>query len=114
MTRPTLLDDPLYRLLREGRIPEFNQRRAEGAPCDLRGADLSRLDLRGLAADGLDFSDAYFRMADLRGIDFRAARLEGASFANAHVSGCYFPAPLRAEELAFSLAHGTRVRYSPS
>ena len=103
-------DCPLYALLRRGEIAEFNKRRAEGALCDLVGADLSRLDLRGLEARGLDLRDAYFRQADVRGVDFRAARLGGASFAEAHVSGCYFPDSVSAAELALALAHGTRLR----
>lgn len=110
MHPPIVSEHPLYTLLREGRVEEFNRRRAAGEPCTLRGHDLSRLDLRGLDAAGLDLRDCYFRMSDLRGIDFRTARLEGASFAQAHLSGCYFPAGLRAEELALSIAQGTRVR----
>ncbi|MGE0386244.1 MAG: pentapeptide repeat-containing protein [Gammaproteobacteria bacterium] len=111
MNRPRISDDPLYQLLREGDIKEFNRRRAAGEACVVAGCDLSRLDLRGMDARGLDFSDCYFRMSDVRGIDFRQSRLEGSSFAAANVSGCYFPPELRAEELQCSIAHGTRVRY---
>jgi len=109
--RPRITQDPLYHLLREGEIVEFNKRRAAGETCELTGTDLSRLDLREMNADGLDLSNAYFRMTDLRGIDFRNARLEGASFASANISGCYFPAQLPAEEILLSVTQGVRVRY---
>lgn len=112
MSRPRILDHPLYQLLRDEQVEEFNRRRAAGENVDLSGADLSRLDLRGLDARGLDLRDCYFRMSDLRGIDFRETLLEGASFAQANVSGCYFPRELAAEELVCSLANGTRVRYT--
>ena len=112
MAKPKISTEPLYILLREGAIEEFNRRRAAGESCDLRGTDLSRLDLRGLDADGLDLADCYFRQSDLRGIDFRRAHLEGASFNHANISGCFFPCQLRPTELGFSLQHGTRVRYS--
>lgn len=108
--RPHRPDHPLYRLLREGEVEEFNRRVAAGESCDLRGADLSRLDLRRMDARGLDLTDCYFRMTDLRGVDFRGARLEGASLAGAHVSGAYFPPDIAAEEIALSLTHGTRLR----
>ena len=71
-------NDPMYRLLREGCIKEFNVKRAGGEEVDLTRCDLRGLDLRGLNADGLDFSESYFRQTDLRGVDLRGARLEGA------------------------------------
>ncbi len=111
MNRPRKSDCPLYELLRNGELEEFNRRHAAGAHCELVGADLSRLDLRGLDARGLDLRDCYFRSCDLRGIDFRETRLEGASFAQAHVSGCYFPRELPAAEIELSVNFGTRVRY---
>ena len=109
--RPRINQDPLYHLLREGEIAEFNQRRAAGESCELSGTDLSRLDLREMHADGLDLSNAYFRMTDLRGVDFRNAKLEGASFASANISGCYFPKELGAGEILLSVTQGVRVRY---
>jgi uncharacterized protein YjbI with pentapeptide repeats len=111
MSKPRILEHPLYALLRAGEIPEFNRRVGQGERCDLTSADLSRLDLRGLHADGLELCDAYFRTADLRGIDFRMANLEGASIAGANISGCYFPKELPAAELLLSLQHGIRMRY---
>ena len=110
--KPAIKDDPLYRLLREGKIDEFNQRRAKGESCDLRGADFRGVDLTGIDAAGLDFGDCYFRMSNLRGIDFSEARLEGASIHGAQISGVYFPAQLRADEISLSLEHGTRMRYT--
>src|SRR5512135_2807130 len=104
--QPRLSEDPMYQLLREENIHEFNLRRARGVPCDLRGVDLRGLNLRNLNADGLDMSDAYLHGADLRGVDFRKARLEGVSFKAANISGCYFPRELRPEEILASVSHG--------
>ncbi len=109
---PRVLDHPLYILLREENIAEFNRRRAAGEQVSLAGAMLRSLDLRGLDADGLDLRDACLRGCDLRGIDFRTAQLEGATLTEARVSGCYFPATLPAEELRLSLEKGTRLRLS--
>jgi uncharacterized protein YjbI with pentapeptide repeats len=104
-------NDPMYRLLREGCIKEFNAKRAAGDTCDLRGCDLRGLDLRGLEADGLDFSDCYFRQSDLRGVDLSRAVLDGASINACKISGVLFPAELTASEIELSLLHGTRMRY---
>jgi uncharacterized protein YjbI with pentapeptide repeats len=112
MTKPRVLDDEMYHLLRMGEIEEFNAKRDTSVEFDLSGADLSRIDIRGLIAENINFEDAYFRMTDMRGIDFRNCKMEGASFAGANISGCYFPKELRADEILFSLEHGTRVRYS--
>ena len=111
MAKPRMSDDPMYLLLRQGDIAEFNRRKAAGEMCDLSGCDLSRLDLRELDAGGLDLGDCYFRSSDLRGIDFRTTNLEGASFAQAFVSGCYLPPELSPPEMEMALRHGTRVRY---
>jgi uncharacterized protein YjbI with pentapeptide repeats len=111
MTKPEIKSDPLYQLLREGRINEFNNRRRKGETCDLRDADLRSLDLRNLDAGGLDMSNTYLRQADLRGVDFSETRLEGASISGAKISGAYFPKELGAEELSLSLLHGIRMRY---
>ena len=108
---PKLLDSPLFSLLREGRIAEFNERKAQMSSCDFRGGDFRGSDLRGMNADGIDFEDAYFRGADLRGIDLREANLQGASMARAHISGCYFPDELTPHEIIMSVDRGTRLRY---
>jgi len=108
---PQITDDPMYRLLREGAVEEFNTRRAAGETCDLSGCDFRTLDLRKLDANGLDLRDAYFRQTDLRGVDLSGANLEGASINAAKISGAYFPPELSAEELMLSLTHGTRMRY---
>lgn len=104
-------NDPHYKLLREGRVKDFNERKKLGEKIDLTDCDFRGLDLRGLDATGLDLSGCYFRQADLRGIDFSTSRLEGASINGAHISGAYFPRELSAEELTLSLLHGTRMRY---
>ncbi len=108
---PEIKDDPMYRLLREGAVEEFNSRRASGENCDLSGCDFRTLDLRGLDARGLDLRDSYFRQTDLRGVDLYESNLEGASINAAKISGTYFPPELSAEELNLSLTHGTRMRY---
>ncbi len=111
--RLRISNDPMYQLLREGCITEFNAKKTAGEKADLKGCDLRGLDLRGLEADGLDFSGSYFRQTDLRGIDFRKACLEGASINAAKISGAYFPVELSAPEIELSLLHGTRMRYMP-
>ncbi len=110
--QPKLSEDPMYQLLRDEDVHEFNLRRARGAPCELRGVDLRGLNLRLLNADGLDLTDAYLHGADLRGVDFRNAKLEGVSLKAANISGCYFPKEVRAEEILASVSHGIRVRYN--
>ncbi len=106
-----LPDEPMFWLLREGRIAEFNERKAAGTEADLTRCDFRNADLRGVDADGLDFTDCYFRQADLRGVDLRATRLEGASLKDARISGAYFPAELSAGEITLSVTQGTRLRY---
>jgi len=110
-TIPQIKNDELYRLLREGKMEEFNQRRASGESCDLTSADFRSVDLTGLNADGLDLSNCYFRMSNLRGVDFSNTRLEGASIHGAQISGTFFPSALDANEILLSLEHGTRLRY---
>lgn len=109
--RPVISDDPLYQLLRHGKIEDFNTLKQGGEAVRLSGTDLRGLDLRGLDASGIDFSNAYFRQADVRGIDFSSCNLEGASIHAAKISGAYFPPQLDPEEITLSLIHGTRMRY---
>ncbi len=110
MSAPEIKQDPMYQLLREGKIEAFNERKARGEAIDLQGCDLRGLDLRGLHAEGIDFSNCYFRQADLRGIDFSTCKLDGASINGAKISGCLFPTEFSAAELELSLLHGTRLR----
>ena len=109
--RPVISDDPLYQLLRDGKVKEFNEQRTAGQTPDFSGLDFRGLDLRGIDAQGLDMSHGYFRQADLRGVDFSETRLEGASINAAKVSGTLVPRELSAEEITLSLLHGTRMRY---
>ena len=109
-TGPKTIDHPLYVLLREEQIGEFNRRRSAGEQVSLAGAMLRGLDLRGLDADNLDLRDACLRGCDLRGIDFRTARLEGATLTEARVSGTYLPYEFSAEEIRLALEKGTRLR----
>ena len=110
-TTPKIKDDELYRLLREGKIDEFNSRKASGESCDLKSADFRSVDLTGVDANGLDLSHCYFRMSNLRGIDFSNTRLEGASIHGAQISGVFFPSALEPDEILLSLEHGTCMRY---
>ena len=111
MNQPKQLDSPLYTLLRQEDVTEFNNQRPLNGPVDFSGGDFRGLDLREINARELDFTDAYFRSADLRGVDFRSAALEGASIAHAQISGAYFPAELSADEILMSVNFGTRMRY---
>ena len=111
MSKPTISDDPLYQLLRNEQIREFNDQRDKVDTSQLRSGDYRGRDLRNMNAEGLDFSDSYFRNSDLRGIDFRQTNLEGASLIDAKVSGTYFPEQLSPEEIRLSLDTGTRLRY---
>ena len=114
MSQPRQLDTPLYRLLHEEKIAEFNKQKPREGAVDLRCADLRGLDLRLLDANRIDFTDAYLRGADLRGLDLREASLEGASIAHAQISGTYFPETLDANEILLSLQFGTRMRCRPA
>lgn len=109
--KPQIKQDPLYQLLREGKVDEFNQRMAAGEKSDLTYCDFRNIDLRDINADGIDFSHSYFHQADLRGVNLRNTRLEGASINGARISGVYFPDELDAEEISLSLTHGIRMRY---
>ena len=112
MAQPFISDDPLYRLLREGKMDEFNQRVEAGEKPVLTACDFRHINLQGINAEGLDFSGSYFRQADLRGVDFsKCASFNGTSIHGAKISGTYFPVELRAEELLLSLNNGTRLRY---
>ena len=110
-TAPKIKTEPLYRLLREGKVEAFNAEKARGKTCDLTHCDFRGLDLRDIDADGLDFSGSYFRQADLRGVDLSKARMEGASIHSARIAGAYFPPEISADEIQLSLIHGTRMRY---
>jgi uncharacterized protein YjbI with pentapeptide repeats len=108
--KPLTYADPMYQLLRDGDVAEFNRRKAAGESCDLTHCDFRSLDLRGIDAAGLDFSHCYFRNANLRGVDFTECTLEGASLNEAKISGAYFPAELSAAEITLSVQHGARLR----
>ena len=103
--------DPMYRLLREGRVKDFNERKELGEKIDLTWCDFRGMDLRGLNTQGLDLSSCYFRQTDLRGLDLSSCQLEGASINAAKISGTLFPKELTADEITLSLLHGTRMRY---
>lgn len=106
-------NDPLYALLREGEVAEFNRRLAAGERGDFTNADFRGLELSGWEPQGLDLSGCYFRQADLRGVDFSTCQLAGASIHSAKISGVLFPKSLSADEISLSLLHGTRMRETP-
>jgi uncharacterized protein YjbI with pentapeptide repeats len=108
---PKKSTDPMYQLLRDEQIKEFNAKKVEGIEFDIRGTNLQGLDLRELDVEGIDFSGCYLRGSDLRGLDFSSCRLEGASIRNAKISGVYLPKELTTNEILMSLNHGTRMRY---
>ena len=113
MAEPIISENPLYRLLRDGKVAEFNQRVAAGEKPKLVGCDFRHINLKSIDTAGLDFSNSYFRQADLRGVDFsNCESLEGASLHGAKISGTYFPSAIRADEILLSLEHGTRLRYT--
>lgn len=107
---PVISNDPMYKLIREGKIKKFNEKKQAGEYCNLKSCDFRSTDLRGIDAVGLDFRGAYFRMSDLRGVDFRGSLLDGSSINGAKISGTYFPVEIPAQELLLSLEHGTRIR----
>ena len=104
--------DPLYELLREEKVDQFNQQRDPLTTIDFHDCDFRGLDLRGLNASGINFSGCYFRAADLRGIDFSNSQMDGASIASSQVSGCYFPKNISANEICVSVDKGIRMRAS--
>lgn len=109
---PRISQDPMYQLLRDEKVEQFNKLKADGKSCDLTACDFKGLDLRNMDVSGLDLTDAYFRGADLRSVDFRECILSGASLADSKISGCYFPDSLAAQEILMSVNHGTRIRQS--
>src|SRR3569832_2350680 len=111
---PKIKTDPLYRLLREGKVSAFNEEKARGKRCDLTNCDFRGLALRGLATSGLDLSSCNFRQADLRGVDLSKSKLEGARIHSARITKTNFPSEIPADEIVMSLMHGTRMRYRSS
>ena len=96
--KPVIKTDPLYQMLRQEDVDNFNASRDSLDTAELTGGDYRGRDLRRMNARGLDFSNAYFRNCDLSGIDFRETNLKGASLMDAKVSGSIFQkhsAPMR-------------------
>ncbi len=110
--RPKRDEDPMFVLIRDEKIDEFNKKKAGGAEIDFTGRSFRGLDLRGMDTDGIDFSGSYFRNADLRGVNFSTCNMEGASIREAKVSGALFPKGIGADEITLSLTYGTRMRTS--
>jgi len=110
--KPQLSTDPMYLLLREGKVTEFNARFAGGEIPDLSHCDFRSVDLRGLEVTGVNFSGSYFRQADLRGVDLSQCHLEWASLHGAKISGVLFPKELSSQEILLSHQQGTRMRYN--
>lgn len=102
--------DPLYQLLRNEKIDDFNQQKPISGGVDFHDCDFRGLDLRGLDASNVNFKGAYFRATDLRGIDFSQCDMHGVSLATAQISGCLFPTNLDAAEIYLSVEKGIRMR----
>ena len=109
--KPKLSTDPMYQLLREGKITEFNARFERGDKPELTNCDFRNVDLRGLEVTDTDFRGSYFRQADLRGLDLSKCNLEEASIHDAQISGTLFPKELSAQEILLSHQQGIRMRY---
>ena len=107
---PKVLDDEMYRLLRDDQIEEFNRRRDQGVTFDFRGADFRKVNLQGADVHDIDFTNCYFWQANLRGVDMSTCRLEGNSIRDDRISGTYFPSDLSLDEILISWKHGTRMR----
>lgn len=73
----------LLELLRDGRVPEFNEERPEAL--DLFGADLSELDLTGV-----NFARARLAKSDLSGSKLFSAKLDRADLEGADLEGAVF------------------------
>ena len=109
--KPTISTDPMYQLLREGMITEFNARFEGGEKPILANCDFRGVDLRGMEVTGVDFSGCYFRQANMRGLDLSQCNLNGASIHGTNISGVLFPKELSAQEILLSHQQGTRLRY---
>ena len=107
---PEIKSDPLYRMLREGKIQRFNEQVAAGAEVDLSNADLRNVELRGADLHRANLRGAYLRNTDLRGCDLSQADLAGASIHGAKIGGALFPENLCAQEIRLSAELGTRMR----
>jgi uncharacterized protein YjbI with pentapeptide repeats len=112
MGQPRFPDDPAFRCLRTGDAEEFSKQIAGRKAIDFSDTDLRGVDLRAIDLTRVIIRGAYMRDADLRGLDLRHLDMEGCSMYHAKISGAYFPANLRAEEIANSVQYGTRVRTS--
>ncbi len=110
--RPRRDEDPIFVLIRDEKISEFNRKKAEGVEIDFTGRSFRGLDLRTVDVEGIDFSNSYFRNADLRGVNFSSCNMDGVSIRDANISGAFFPADISADEIALSLETGTRMRAS--
>ena len=89
--KPKISTDPMYQLLRERKITEFNVRFERGEKPNLANCD--------------------FWNVDLRGVDLSQCNLKGASLHGTRISGTLFPKELNAQEILLSHQQGTRMRY---
>ncbi len=110
--RPRRDEDPIFVLIRDEKISEFNKKKAEGVEIDFTGRSFRGLDLRAVDLEGIDFTNSYFRNADLRGVNFSGCKMDGVSIRDAKISGALFPADISAAEITLSLETGARMRVS--
>jgi len=107
---PERKESPLFQMLSDGRVDEFNAARANGDTVDLENALMRGFNLRRFNLTGISLKGAYLSQSDLRGLDLRFSNLDGATIKNAKISGCYFPDNISAEEIKVSHELGIRMR----
>ncbi|MEO8326939.1 MAG: hypothetical protein ABI618_13880, partial [Nitrospirota bacterium] len=61
--KPKISLHPMYTLLRDGKIAEFNALFKTGEKPDLSNCDFRSVDFRGIEVAGMDFRGSYFRQA---------------------------------------------------
>ena len=93
--KPLTHPDDLYQLLREGKVKEFNQRKAQADRVKINDCDFRHLDLRGMDSRALISATVIFAHRFARHRSFPST-LEGASLNGARISGVLFPAELGA------------------
>jgi len=107
---PERKESPLFEMLSDGKVDEFNAARANGETLDLENAMMRGFNLRKFNLTSISLKGAYLSQADLRGLDLRFCNLEGATIKNAKISGTYFPDNISAEEIKVSNELGIRMR----
>ena len=101
---------PLFEMLSDGKVEEFNTARSKGETIDLENAHMRGFNLRGFNLTSISLKGSYLSQCDLRGLDLRFCNLDGVTIKNAKISGCFFPHNVSADEIKISNELGTRIR----